>query len=44
METCLTCVLQNKRSNENNDELTNTHLAVNNRFCCSQCKQKKLSS
>ena len=30
MERCPTCILQYRRTNEYNHELTNTHLAANN--------------
>ena len=39
MEHCPTCILQYKRNNKYNHEVTNTHLAANNQFFCQQCKR-----
>ena len=39
MEHCPTCILQYKRKNKCNHELTNTHLAANNQYYCQQCRR-----
>ena len=41
MEHCPNCILQYKRNNKYNHELTNTHLAAINQYYCQQYQQCK---